>query len=200
MTSARGTARLFTFAAGCAAIYLAVQTLQLVLRSTGAETLRATTVLLSFFGLPPIYAAVALRRFHRAPASCVCGVAFGLLFVAFELAYRSLELFMVARPALWEQAVEAWYFPLLAVHMASSTAFTVACWPRAGDDRWDVLAAASFGLNALRLLGRLLGGYAGVAPLAALSGPLYFPAVATVNVLLVAWLARQAALTRRAPA
>lgn len=71
-----------------------------------------------------------------------------------------------------------------------------ACWPRAGDDRWQAVAAAAFGLNALRLVARLLGGYAGVTPLAALSGPLYVPAIATVLTLLLAWFWRQAAAER----
>jgi hypothetical protein len=218
---------LHAVAAGGAIFYLAVQTVQrilfafvlprpsspleeLLLRQHPADAARALLLLASFFALVPVYVAVARLRRHRAPGAASCGVLSGLLFVAFELAYRSLDLFLVggpwadaaraspsaaadilARVALWEQAVEAWYFPLLATHLASSTAFTIACWPRAGDDRWHWLAAASFGLNALRLAARLLGGYAGIAPLAAFSGALYFPAVALVTALLAVWLVRR---------
>lgn len=218
------------FAAACAALYLAVQTLQFALtrtlladaptglaallaRQQGAEAVRGLSLLLSHVLLIPMYAEVALRRFARAPAAAISGVAFGTLFVACELAYRSIDYFLaggawaaearaaadpapvLARVAAWEQVIAAWYFPLLTVHLAATTAFTVACWPRAGDARRDWLGAAAFGLNGVRLAGRILGGYAGVAPLAALSGPLYFPTVAAYYALLVVWLSR-----RRAPA
>jgi hypothetical protein len=195
---------MFGFAALCVAFYLAVQTFQFVVRRiagvpAGAplDEARAVLLLVSHFALVPLYAAVALRRFRHAPAAAVCGVLFGALFVLFELAYRSIEVFVPGPIARWDEIVEAWYFPLLGAHLLSTTAFTVACWPRAGDDGWQAVAAAAFGLNALRLVGRMLGGYAGVAPLAALSGPAYFPAMATVLALLLAWLVRQ---WRRAPA
>jgi hypothetical protein len=224
---------MYLFATLCAGFYLIAQTLQRILllavlpeyaspldellgSRAPAETLRAVAILSSMFLMVPVYAAVALRRFRRSPGAAVCGFAFGLLFVAFEVAYRSLDLFLVGgtwadavradpaaaaavleRVALWEQAVGAWYFPLLTVHLGSTIAFTFACWPRRGGDRWDWLAAAAFGLNGIRLAGRLLGGYGGVAWLGALSQAWYFPLVAVVMTLLTIWLARQVVLARR---
>jgi hypothetical protein len=224
---------MYFFATLCAGFYLVAQTLQQILvravlpesaapldellgRHAPAEVLRAVAILSSMFLMVPVYAAIALRRLRRSPGAAACGFAFGLLFVAFEVSYRSLDLFLVGgtwadavrtdptaaaavleRVAWWEQAVGAWYFPLLAVHLGSSIAFTLACWPRRGGDRWDWLAAASFGLNGVRLAGRLLGGYGGMAWLGALSQALYFPAVVVVTTLLTIWLARQVVLARR---
>ena len=209
--------RLFAVAAVCAGLYLAAQTLQLILgltllpspatpqaealgRTLPAETLRAVVLLLSFFALIPVYVALALDRFRAAPGAAVCGAIFGIMFVLLEIAYRDIDLFVVSgvwaragdlgRLSLWDQAVSGWYLILLLSHFLSSACFALAF--RRDATRWDLLAVFSFALNALRLLGRILGGYAGVGWLATLSGPLYFPAVAVVMTLLLVWLAGRA--------
>jgi len=214
--------RLFAVAAVCAGFYLAAQTLQHVLRLTvlpppatpeaealmrmlPAETLRAVVLLLSFFALIPIYVAVALDRFRAAPGAAVCGAIFGTMFVLLEISYRTIDLFVVSgvwahagelgRLSLWDQAVNGWYLILLLSYFLSSVCFALAF--RRDATRWDLLAFFSFTLNALPVLGRILGGYAGVGWLATLSGPLYFPAVVVVMTLLVVWLVGRARPERK---
>jgi hypothetical protein len=222
---------MFRIAAICAGFYLAVQTFQFVLfrlvLATGGgpveaaiarleplETVRAVLLLISMFALVPVYVAIALRCFRAAPGTALSGLIFGVAFVLFELAYRTIDLFLVSqvwaaavrdggdaaaaaleRIQLWEAAIGAWYFVLLAAHLLASICFAAAVHFQRGPDaegRWDVLAVIAFALNAVRLVGRLLGSHGGVEWLLPLSGRFYFPAVGVIMVLLTIWLARQA--------
>lgn len=187
---------------------------EMLARLAPAETLRATLLLLSHFCLVPVYIAIAVRRWRHAPGAAACGVVFGAAFVLFEVSYRSLDLFLVShgwaaayaaapdpalieRTALWEQAVSAWYFPLLAAHLLASLSFLITATPRERG-AWDALLQIAFPLNALRLTGRILAGWPGIEWLKPLSGPFYFPPMATFLVLLTIWLARQTVAARRA--
>jgi hypothetical protein len=189
---------------------------ELLARLEPAETLRAVVILLSHFCLVPVYVAVALRRWPHAPGAAACGVLFGLAFVLFELSYRTIDLFLVSRgwapayaaadatvraallerTALWEQAVGAWYFALLSAHLLASICF-LAAFARREPGAWDGLAQLAFAINTLRLIGRILAGWPGVAWLKPLSGDFYFPPMAAFLVLLIVWLARQALVAPR---
>ena len=192
---------------------------EMLARLAPGETLRAVVMLLSHFCLVPVYVALAMRRWRIAPGAAACGALFGMTFVLFELSYRTLDLFLVShgwaaayatadaaaraalieRTALWEQAVGAWYFGLLAAHLLASLCF-LAAFRRREPGAWDLLAQLAFAINALRLTGRMLGGWAGIDWLAPLSGRFYFPPMATFLVLLTVWLARQVVLHRRTAA
>jgi hypothetical protein len=189
---------------------------EMLARLGPAETLRATVLLLSHFCLVPVYVAVALRRWGHAPGAAACGVVFGAAFVLFEVSYRTVDLFLVShgwaaayttadagartllleRTALWEQAVGAWYFALLAAHLLASIGFLVAA-ARRERGAWDLLLQLAFALNALRLIGRILASWPGMAWLKPLSGSFYFPPMASFLLLLIVWLARQAFMARR---
>lgn len=179
---------------------------------------RQGLVLASLFLAPLAYAALAAARFARAPAASVIGLMFGMLFSAFECAYRSIELFALGRWAaefvtvtdstrraalaerfdLWDGAVAALYLPLLAAHALASAAFAVALVggaPRPGP--WDRALAIAFGTNAVRAVLRMLQMHGGVAALAPLNGALYLPVTLFTYGALAAWLARAAMSARR---
>ncbi len=67
-------------------------------------------------------------------------------------------------------------------------------------DSWHGVAMIAFSLNALRLLGRISSTFAGQTWLAGLNDNLYFPAVATINLLLFAWFLHLARCARTKPA
>jgi hypothetical protein len=177
-------------AAVCAGLYLAVQCFQEIvfLARLPLDAVRATALLLSFFALIPVYVAVALDRLRHHPGLALCGAIFGFMFVLFELGHRAIDLYVPG--GLAPAVVQGIYLVLLLSHLLSSVCFALAL--RGEKARWDHLGQIAFAVNALRLLGRVLGGYAGVTWLEPLSGPLYFPAVALVMLLLTVWLARRA--------
>jgi hypothetical protein len=153
------------------------------------------------------YSVIALRYFAVAPIFSLLGLIFGLGFVGCELTHRSLDYFLVGtnwarqldrstglaresllqRFTLWNDITHAWYFPLLLSHLLASFCFLRVTWIEAGADFWSGLAPMAFGLNALRLLGRLLSMFAGQSWLNGLNARLYFPAVLLINLLLLAW-------------
>lgn len=93
---------------------------------------------------------------------------------------------IVQRCQLWNQMVQGWYFPLLLAHLLASVCFLIATWRMTG--RWAWLAPAAFGLNAIRLLARMLNSFAGQNWLAPFNGlALYFTLVAIINGMLAAW-------------
>jgi hypothetical protein len=87
-------------------------------------------------------------------------------------------------------------------HLLASICFLIATWRGVG--RWSWLAPAAFGLNALRLLGRLLSTFAGQSWLDAFNGmPLHFILVVPINGMLAAWffwLATERSLESSVPA
>lgn len=153
------------------------------------------------------YVTVSLRYGEVAPAVSLLGLVFGAAFVGFETAHRSLDYFLVggkwavryfqaselereqiqARYSLWGDISHAWYFPLLLAHFLASCCFLVVTASEAGKGAWYALAPVAFGLNALRLIGRLVGIFTGQKWLEALNGRLYFPAVLVINSLLALW-------------
>jgi hypothetical protein len=178
---------------------------------------RAILIMSTIVMLTVPFVVIALRSFKAAPVASILGLVFGVAFIGFETSHRSLDFFVVGgkwadqfahagssaereailqRFALWNEMVQGWYFPLMLSYLLSSCSFAVATWKDKGRGRWYYLAPIAFALNALRLLGRLLSNYAGLKWLDGFNGSLYFPAVVTIDTLLVVWfffLARQAA-------
>jgi hypothetical protein len=162
------------------------------------------------------FVVIALRCFRLAPMESLLGLVFGVAFIGFELCHRSMDFFVIGekwanqfahvgssgerdailqRFALWNEMVQGWYFPLMLSYLLASCSFAVATWKDKGRSRWYYFAPIAFALNALRLVGRLLSNYAGQQWLDGLNGVLYFPAVLTIDTLLVMWfffLARHA--------
>lgn len=170
---------------------------------------RAILVLVGLLLLAVPYAVIALDRIRLAPVSATLGFAFGVLFLAIELVYRGVELVIihqglapellaagVARReailgeyAAWNELVVALYLPLLLAGLIASVCFALATWR--GEGRWHRIGSLAFSLNALRLVARLLGGYAGVSWLAPFNSlPAYLTGVVVVNALLATWLFR----------
>jgi hypothetical protein len=180
---------------------------------------RQAAVLASIFLVPLAYAALASARWRYAPGPVISGLLFGLLFVALECAYRSIDLFAVGawaaefaattdpmrrdaqleRFMLWDGVVISLYLPLLAAHALSSAAFAVAV-ASGGEsgDRWDWLLAVVLGVNALRGILRMLQMHAGITALGPVNGALYLPVTLLTYGMLSAWLARAALQARRA--
>src|ERR1700730_15599863 len=65
-------------------------------RNLPIDRARAMVVLLSILLLLPISVATAFDRVRRAPGAAFAGFASLLLFVAFELGYRSIDFFFVS--------------------------------------------------------------------------------------------------------
>jgi hypothetical protein len=85
---------------------------------------------------------------------------------------------------LWNEITRGWYFPLLLAHFLCSCAFLAATRRSKG---WYLAGPIGFFLNGFRLLGRLLGTFAGQKWLEVLNGTVYFPAVLVINVTLAFW-------------
>lgn len=174
-----------------------------------AAQLRQALILASLFALPATFGALAWARRREAPFAAVFGFVFGLVFVIAELFYRGIELILVtrvwgvaylaaegaaraslgARIEAWDEFVAAWYFVLLMAHLlASLCLLATTSKPR---DGWDRALAFAFALNALRLVLRLSGAFAGLPLLAAISRTLYFPAVLVIFGTIALWLARE---------
>lgn len=191
------------------------------IRLGGLDRIRALAVLLGIVALAMTYGVIALDRFAQAPLTSLLGFAFGLLFIAFEVLHRGLDFVMVSqqwagefasaadpavrdalaqRHELWESFTAALYFPLLLSGMVASTCFAIATW--SSGRGWLWLASTGFALNALRILGRLLGSYTDIAWLGFMdSFILYLLLVFLANGMVAAWLIRRAALSesRSAP-
>ncbi|HYW40866.1 MAG TPA: hypothetical protein VE957_22380 [Terriglobales bacterium] len=154
------------------------------------------------------FVVIALRCFKAAPIASVLGLVFGAIFICFEISYRSMDFFVVGgkwasqfthahseverqdllqRFAFWSELVEGWYFPLMLSYFLSSCSFAASTWKRRGRSGWHYLAPIAFVLNAFRLMGRMLSNYAGQRWLDGFNGRLYFPAVLTINALLILW-------------
>jgi hypothetical protein len=151
------------------------------------------------------YAVIGLRYFKSAPLASVLGFIFGAAFIGFELSARSVDFFvvgqrwahqmMVASPAaretilrdfaLWNDVMVGWTFLLRLAGLLASCAFAVST----SNEKigWYRLGQVAFGLNALRLLGRLASTYAALHCLDGLNDSLYFPAVLIINGVLVIW-------------
>lgn len=171
---------------------------------------RQALVLASLFFAPLAYAALAAARWSRAPGASLIGLMFGLLFSAFECAYRSIELFALRRWAtgfvaatdsarraalierfdLWDAAVAGLYLPLLAAHALASAAFAIAVGDAPRRDPWDRVLVVALSANALRALLRILQMHLGVEALAPFNAMLYLPVTLFTYGALAVWLAR----------
>lgn len=144
------------------------------------------------------------------------GFAGVLGFIGFELLHRSIDYFVVGRQwatafdasgdagtrhdilatyAAWSSFARGLYFPLMLSYMGSSVGFLYATMRDTGV--WARVASFAFGLNALRLLARLMSTYGDATWLDPINNTAYFPFVFVINALLAVWLLRQAALRRR---
>ncbi|MCI4566637.1 hypothetical protein [Lysobacter sp. CFH 32150] len=166
---------------------------------------RATLMLLSFFGLAYLYLVACVLVFQRKPLAAVAAFLGFFVFCLLELQLRSVELFYVylKLPGLYEAATAAaeqarlleiqsifqsvqyaLYFPLGLAQVLGSIALCVAL----GGNRFDWLAKFAFGLNAVRLLLRMLDTYVLGTRFDALYSTLYLPLVYVIFGAIVAWL------------
>ena len=179
------------------------------------DRVRALLILLSIVLLIVPYGVIALHYRWRFPLAALLGFAGVLGFIGFELLHRSVDYFVVGRQ--WATALQAsggagsrpdivalytaWsgfarglYFPLMLSYMGSSLAF---CYATSHDSGlWARLAAFAFGLNAVRLLARMVSTYGGLTWLDPINNTAYFPFVFVINSLLAAWLFHLAARHR----
>lgn len=179
----------------------------LTVRLLALDQARALAVMGGIVLLMVVYAVVALDHARRAPVAALLGFTFATLFVAVELLHRGFDFFAISRqwaPELagaatavqrdtvlarmdaWNRWIPGLFFPLMLSALLASTCFAIAT--MSGLGRWNRLAPVAFGLNALRLLARLLSTFAGVTWLAPFNDKAYFPAVLTINTLLAIWL------------
>ena len=166
---------------------------------------RATLMLLSFFGLAYLFLVACALAFPRRPLAAVAAFLGFFAFCLLELQLRSVELFYVylKLPGLYEAATTAaeqarvleiqsiyqsvqyaLYFPLGFAQVLGSIALCVAL----GGNRFDWLAKFAFGLNAVRLLLRMLDTYVLGTQFDALYSALYLPLVYFIFGAIVAWL------------
>ena len=178
---------------------------ELLTYSLPIDQARSLMVMGSIVLLVIPYITIALRYYRSAPVLSLLGLVFGVAFIGFEVSARSIEFFVVGQTwarelktaagiredevldqyALWNSLVHAWYFPLLLSHLIASCAFAAAAFQDAAVA--SRIAVIAFALNALRLVGRLLGTFAGQAWLSGLNDRFYYPAVLIINALLVLW-------------
>jgi hypothetical protein len=179
---------------------------------------RLWLVFLSFFLLPVFVSAVVANvREERRPLASAGGVFF-LIFILVELLYRSVELFAVvgtwvptllseadpmrrlvldAQITAFDQSVRAWYFVLMGCQLLGSLVLAAAVFERSA---WNVLVAGMFGVNAARLLLRLLENYAGMTWLQPANTTIYTPAVSLFFLSVGSWLWRAGSPASRARA
>ena len=181
---------------------------------------RALTMLFSFVGLAYLFLVTCGIVARRSPAMAVAAGLGFLVFCVMELQLRSVELFhvflalpqqylaaataaqqaQVLHDAAQFQAIQhALYFPLGLSWLLASA---LICFALRGS-RFDGLARWAFGLNALRLLLRMLDVYVFGPHFDALYSTLYLPLVWLSFVPLAIWLWRREpaahAITHRAP-
>lgn len=166
---------------------------------------RAISMLLSFFGLAYLYLVACALVFRRKPLAATAAFLGFFVFCLLEVQLRAVELFYVylKLPGLYEAAVTAaeqarvleiqsifqsvqyaLYFPLGFAQVLGSIALCIAL----GGHRFDWLAKFAFGLNAVRLLLRMLDTYILGTRFDALYSALYLPLVYIIFGAIVAWL------------
>ena len=181
---------------------------RLTLRVDALNVLRLWLVFLSFFPMPLFVLAVVQRVKDERRAIAIAGGVFFLIFIFVELLYRSVELLTVVgvwvptllaetdptrrllletRITAFDQAVHALYYVLLGSQLLGSLLFAAAV---RGRSRWELAVAVMFGVNAGRLLLRMLEGYAGITALQPVNAALYTPLVTTFFLIVAAWLSR----------
>lgn len=208
----------------CLAAYLAAQTFQeyvfFALSRAGSDAAawrvtldplnraRAFVLLLSFLPLMVAFMVICAQKLRTAPRRAAVACVFLLLFCVFEIAYRSMEYFVI--DGLWTREllestdplvhstmqerldvfgdiVRGVYFPLMLTQLTGSLFLFAATFPAA---RADVLLRLAMSINALRLVDRLSSTYGGITWLSAFNDRLYFPCVLIVFSALFAYLWR----------
>jgi len=193
---------------------------EILQRLTRFDQFRLILILLGFSVIPIItaYAGVALRRYQVRPGASLLGFTFSILFVGSEASVRSIDFFLISRRwvvtyqatalesvrqaiasriQVWDDAIAAFYFALLGVHMLASLCFAVATWDH---DKWDIIVALGFCVSALGSAGRLAEGYLGQRWLGHLNNAAYFAVVLFSFGTLGLWLWWQAQSTELKPA
>jgi hypothetical protein len=172
----------------------------LLTRLETLDVVRASVIWLSFWALPVAFYALYRRLAGRFLHLALLGLAASLFFVACELFYRTIDLFVVTRHwaanpelagrvALWNDVVDGWYVMLLAAHVIGLAAFAGALGLRGG--RLERIAAAAIAAYTLVSVMRLAA-YA-VPTLEPICAALYFPtAVACFAAIGVTLRQRQA--------
>ena len=163
---------------------------------------RLTLVLLSLFLMFIGYAILCLSFYSRRPVESLMALIFFAVFCGIEVCYRSVELFFIvfsignefangsteARNELlpiitrFNDIVSSIYFPLLLAHLMGSIFLMLA----SRNEVTAKLVTIAMAINSIRLLLRL----AEFTPFGFLNifgGPWYFPPVAVIFVLLIAW-------------
>ena len=167
---------------------------------------RAVVVETGILLLTVPFVVVALRYFQRRPITSVAGLIAAGIFVLLETIHRCLDLVLIggwarafqtapelqrsqvlSRFGEWNHFSHAYYLPLLLSYFVASCCFASTTWTDRARGSPYPLAPIAYALNAVRLLGRMLSGFAGQTWLSGLAEQLYFPAVFVVNALLAAW-------------
>lgn len=171
-----------------------------------SNKVRLFGILMSMFLLIYGYSVLSLSFFKQRPLSSILALIFFLIFCGIEISYRSIEFFYVlndmgATYAVSDSATQAQmlprfreihgiiaaaYFPLLMSHLLASVFLVYASLP----DASSRLITIAMAINAVRLLIRLTG-FTPFEYLNIFSGPLYFPPVAVVFVLMIIWSVRR---------
>ena len=183
---------------------------QILIRLQYADRLRGACVLLGILLLLLAYYGIAFRRLACKPATSLLALMFSILFVSTELCYRTVDLFVVSmrwapqyfvtsslatrgvisgRIQVWDEVVAGWYFLLLFAHLLASLFFFAATWDRT--NRWNQAVAFAFSLNSVRIVGRLLEGYAGQKWLEPFNTHLYYPLHLIIFGMVALWLWHQ---------
>lgn len=166
---------------------------------------RAVLMLLAFFGLAYLFLVCCVIAFRRRPLAAIAAFLGFFVFCLLEVQLRSVELFFVylelperyqaataveqARilelQATFQSVQHALYFPLGLSWVLGSVALCLGL----GGHRLDWLAQLAFGINALRLMLRMLDVYVFGGPhFDQLYGTLYLPLVYLTFVPVAAWL------------
>ncbi|WP_049620591.1 hypothetical protein [Frateuria defendens] len=166
---------------------------------------RAVAMLLAFPGLAYLFLVVCGLVHRRRPALAVAAFLGFFVFCLLEVQLRSVELFYVylelparyqaaasaagqarvlAAQAAFQSVQHALYFPLGLSWLIASTLVCLGL----GGHRLDGLAQWAFGLNAVRLLLRMLDAYVLGPRFDALYEALYLPLVFLTFLPLAAWL------------
>jgi hypothetical protein len=172
--------------------------------SSPLNVARATLMLLSFFGLAYLFLVACAIAFRRKPLVAVAAFLGFFVFCMLEVQLRSVELFyiylelpsryeaafvaerarLLAVPSAFQAVQHALYFPLGLSWVLGSVLLCLSL----GGGRFDWLARFAFGLNAARLLLRMLDVYVVGPRFDALYADLYLPLVYLTFGPVAAWL------------
>jgi hypothetical protein len=227
-TESYSSANFYRFAAVCGACYVVAQIIQefafrhgisdspvgeqaILQRLTALDQFRLAAILLSFFPITVVFAAVALRQARMRPAASVLGFSFSFLFVIGEIINRSIDLFAISkqwavryqeaaslaakqliaeRIQIWTESFTGYHFVIRSGLLLGCLCLAIAAWDRR--QRWNQFVAIVFAANAVRAAARLAEGFMGQTWLASVNDAIYFPATILIYGSLAAWLWRQA--------